>query len=83
MDPNKEQQEQLIGIAERITLQAVELPPEERPDFIKHTVAAIRSRYEEKHGTDPSTTKTAEKLQAIPEAVMQILEEDGGQIGHG
>ncbi len=83
MDPNKEQQQQLIGIAQNIALQALELPPEKRPDFIKRTVAAIRARHEDKHGVDPSAAKTADKLQAMTEAVMQILEEDGGQIGHG
>ncbi len=45
MDPNKEQRQQLIGIAQNIALQALELPPEKRPEFIKRTVAAIRSRY--------------------------------------
>ena len=83
MDPNKEQRQQLIGIAQNIALQALELPAEKRPEFIERTVAAIRSRYERRHGADPSAAKTADKLQAMTQAVMQILEEDGGQIGHG
>jgi hypothetical protein len=83
MDPNEVQRQELIEIAQRIALQAIELPPEERPDFIQSTVATIRARYERKHGVNPSATKTAAKLQALTEVVMQILEEDGGQIGHG
>jgi hypothetical protein len=82
MDPNAEQRQQLIGVAQTIAMQALELPPGKRLEFIQRTVTTIRSRYEEKHGADPSTTKTAEHLQAVTEAVMQILEEDGGQIGH-
>jgi uncharacterized membrane protein len=82
VDPNKEQQQQLIGIAQNIALQALELPPEKRLEFIKRTVTAIRMRYERKRGADPSAAKTADKLQAMTQAVMQILEEDGGQIGH-
>ena len=83
MDPNEQQQRQLVGVAERIALQASELPPEKRLAFIKRTVTTIRVRYEGKHGTDTSIIKTADKLQAMTEAVMQILEEDGGLIGHG
>ena len=82
MDPNEEQRQQLIGIAQNIALQALELPPEKRLAFIQRTVAAIRHRYERKHGADPNAAKTADKLQAMSQAVMQILKEDGGQIGH-
>ncbi len=83
MDPNEEQRQQLIGIAQNIALQALELPAEKRLEFIHRTVATIRHRYERKHGADPSAAKTADKLQAMTQAVMQILEENGNQIGHG
>ena len=77
-----EDQRRLLEAAQTLALRALDLAPDQRQEFIERAVAAIHEGFVHKHGAEPGAAETAAKLQTMTEAVMQILEEDGGQIGH-
>jgi hypothetical protein len=79
---NDEHQRRLLEAAQALALRALDLAPCQRQEFIERAVAAIHRSFVQKHGTQPGAAETAARLQAMTEAVMQVLEEDGGQIGH-
>jgi hypothetical protein len=45
-------------------------------------VMAIRREFERKYTADPVTAEMADKLRAMIEAMVQLIEESGGSIGH-
>lgn len=81
MDDNEEQR-RLLAAAQTLALRTLGLAPDQRQIFIERAVAAIHKSFIQKHGTEPGAAEAAGKLQAMTGAVMQVLEEDGRQIGH-
>jgi hypothetical protein len=79
---NGEEQGRLLEVAQALALRALDLAPDQRQEFIERAVAAIHKSFVHNHGAEPGSAKTAAKLQAMTEAVLHVLEEDGGQIGH-
>ncbi len=79
---NDEYQSRLLEATQTLALRALDLAPNQRQEFIERAVAAIHEGFVHKHGAEPGAAEAAAKLQTMTEAVMQILEEDGGQIGH-
>ena len=78
-----EQRKQLVnGLAQTIAMQAMELPAPQRPEFIKRAVTAVRQEFEHKYGPDPETGEAVDKLQALIETMVRIIEETGGTVGH-
>jgi hypothetical protein len=45
-------------------------------------VTAIHRNYAQKHGADPSTTDMASRLEKLTAALLRMIEESGGFIGH-
>jgi hypothetical protein len=81
MDDEKER-EQFLAVAQTIGMQAMELPPEQRLEFIHRAVTAIHRDYARKHGADPSTAEMAERLEKIIATLVQMIETSGGTLGH-
>ncbi len=79
---DEERQTLAIGLAQSIAMQAMELPGAQRPEFIRRAVAAVRSEFERKFGGDPDLAGAADKLQALIETMVQLLEESGGSVGY-
>jgi histidine ammonia-lyase len=71
-----------VGLIQTIAMQAMELPADQRPEFIRRAVMAVRREVERKYTADPMLTEATDKLQAMIEAMVQIIEESGGSIGH-
>ncbi len=63
-------------------MQAMGLPADQRPEFIRRAVIAVRRELERKYTADPMLTEATDKLQAMIEAMVQIIKESGGSIGH-
>ena len=81
MDEDK-QRRRLIAMAQNLAMQALELPPDKRQNAIVYAVGKIRRDYERKHGANPDTAEQARKLLELTRAMVKILEESGGTIGH-
>ena len=77
-----EERQQFLAMAQTIGMQAMELPPHKRPEFIKRAVTAIRRDFDRKHGADPSTAEIASKLETLTGMLVKLIEESGGTIGH-
>ncbi len=78
----EERQRLAVGLIQTIAMQAMELPADQRPEFIRRAVMAVRREFERKYTADPMLTEATDKLQAMIEAMVQIIEESGGSIGH-
>ncbi len=74
--------EQFLAVAQTIGMQAMELPPEQRVEFIHRAVTAIHRDYARKHGADPSTAEMAERLEKMIATLVQMMEASGGTLGH-
>ena len=79
---DKERQTLAIGLAQSISMQAKELPPNQRPEFIKRAVLAVRTEFERQCGADPAMDEAAHKLHALIETMVELIEESGGSVGH-
>ncbi len=79
---DEERQRLAVGLIQTIAMQAMELPADQRPEFIRRAVMAVRREFERKHATNPVLTEATDKLQAMIEAMVQIIKESGGSIGH-
>lgn len=79
---DEKEREQFLAVAQTIGLQAMELPPEQRLEFIHRAVTAIHRDYARKHGADPSTAEMAERLEKMTATLVQMIEASGGTIGH-
>ena len=79
---DEERQRLAVGLIQTIAMQAMELPADQRPEFIRRAVMAVRREFERKYTADPMLTEATDKLQAMIEAMVQIIEESGGSIGH-
>ena len=79
---DEERQRLAVGLIQTIAMQAMELPADHRPEFIRRAVMAVRREFERKHTEAPILTEATDKLQAMIEAMVQIMEESGGSIGH-
>ncbi len=75
---NKEQRERLFGIAHVLAMRAVERPPEERQAFIELEVEEVRREYAQEHSGSPISEGLADRMLKWTEAMVQILEEAGG-----
>lgn len=76
------EREQFLAVAQTIGMQAMELPPEQRLEFIHRAVTAIHRDYARKHGADPSTAEMAERLEKMIATLVQMIEASGGTLGH-
>ena len=63
-------------------MKALEHPPDQREVLITRTVARICQDYKQQHGADPDTAAQASKLLNLTRAMLKLLEESGGCIGH-
>jgi hypothetical protein len=81
LDESKEL-EPFLAVAQTISLQAMELAPEQRSAFIHRAVTAIHLDYAAKHGADPSTAEMAERLETITATLVEMIEASGGSLGH-
>ena len=79
---DEKEREQFLAVAQTIGMQAMELPPEQRVEFIQRAVTAIHRDYARKHGADPSTAEMAERLEKMIATLVQMIEASGGTIGH-
>ena len=79
---NAREQRRLIVLAQSLAMQAMEFPSDQRQAVIEQAVTQIRRDYEQEHGADPSTATQAHMLLALTQALMRIIEECGGQVGH-
>ncbi len=79
---DEERQRLAVGLAQTIGMQAMELPANQRPEFIKRAVTAVRREFERKYVADPEIAEAADKLQALIETMVKIIEESGGSVGH-
>ena len=77
-----ERQQQVRGLAQVLAMKALEHPPDQREALIARAVARIRRDYEQQHGADPDTATQATRLLNLTRAMLRILEESGGCIGH-
>ncbi len=75
-------QQQVRGLAQVLAMKALEHPPDQREALIARAVARIRRDHEQQHGADPDTAAQASKLLNLTRAMLKILEESGGCIGH-
>ena len=84
MSPDHDERERLkiLAISHMIGLQAMELPPEQRLEFIRQAVTAIHRVYAHKYGADPSTAEMAERLEKMTATLVQMIEASGGTLGH-
>ncbi len=80
---DEERQRLIIGLAQTIAMQALELRADQRPQFVRRAVTAVQAEFERKYGPDPELTEAADKLQALIETMVALLEESGGSVGHG
>ncbi len=60
----------------------MELPPEQRLEFIHLAVMAIHRDYVHRHGADPSTAEMAERLEMMTATLVQMIAASGGTLGH-
>lgn len=81
MDDEKER-EQFLAVVQTISMQAMELAPEQRMEFIHRAVTAIHRDYARKHGADPSTAEMAERLEQMTATLVEMIEASGGTLGH-
>jgi hypothetical protein len=79
---DERQRRQTRGLAQVLAMKALEHPPDQREVLIARTVARIRRDYEQQYGADPDTAAQASKLLSLTKAMLRILEESGGCIGH-
>ncbi len=79
----EERRQQVRGLAQVLAMKALEHPPDQREALIERAVAKIRKDYEQKHGASPGTAAQASRLLNLAKAMLKILEESGGTIGHG
>jgi hypothetical protein len=79
---DEERQRLIIGLAQTIAMQALELPADQRPQFVRRAVTAVRTEFERKYGPDPELAEATDKLQALIETMVALLEESGGSVGH-
>jgi RIO-like serine/threonine protein kinase len=79
---DEERQKLALGLAQTIAMQAMELPAEHRPKFIKRAVTVVRREFERKYVADPDTGEAADRLQALVETMVKLIEESGGSVGH-
>ena len=79
---NDEERRQLITVAQTIGMQAMELPPEQRTEFIRRSVTAIHRDYAQKYGGDASTAEMADRLEKLTATLVKLIEESGGSIGN-
>ncbi len=70
------------GLAQVLAMKALEHPPDQREALIERTVARIRKDHEQQYGADPDTAAQASRLLNLTKAMLKILEESGGCIGH-
>ncbi len=63
-------------------MKVLEQPPDQREALIERAVGKIRRDYEQQYGADPDTLAQASKLLNLTRAMLKILEESGGCIGH-
>ncbi len=80
---DEERRQLAVGLAQSIAMQAMELPANQRPEFIKRAVIAVQSEFERKYVADPEIAEAANKLQALIETMVKLIEESGGSVGHG
>ncbi len=79
---DERQRRQTRGLAQVLAMKALEHPPDQREVLITRTVARIRQDYEQQYGADPGTAAQAGQLLSLAKAMLKILEESGGYIGH-
>ena len=79
---DEERQRLIVGLAQTIAMQALEVPANQRQQFIKRAVTAVQTEFERKYGTDPNLAEAADKLQALIKTMVGLLEESGGSVGH-
>ncbi len=77
-----ERQQRARGLAQVLAMKALEHPPDQREALIARAVARIRRDYEQQYGADPDTAAQASKLLNLTRAMLKLLEESGGCIGH-
>jgi RIO-like serine/threonine protein kinase len=78
---DEERQRLAVGLIQTIAMQAMELSADQRPEFIRRAVTAVRREFERKYVADPGTAEMADKLEAMIKAMVQIIEESGGSVG--
>jgi hypothetical protein len=79
---DEERQRLIIGLAQTIAMQALELPHQGRQDFVKRAVMAVQAEFERKYGPDPALAEAADKLRTLIRTMVDLLEESGGSVGH-
>jgi hypothetical protein len=79
---DESERRQFLAIFQTIGMQAMELPREQRLAFIHRAVTAIYRDYERKKEADPTTAEMAERLEKMSAALVRMIEESGGSVGH-
>jgi hypothetical protein len=81
----QQQAERIQKIVRSIALRATEFPPETRSAFIKDEIAKVREAFRQTYEADPRLTVSAmefvDKMDDWINALVTILEMDGGGNG--
>ncbi len=79
---DEERKRLVVGLAQSIAMQALELPTEQRSKFIRRAVMAVRTEFERQYGAAPDMDEATSKLWALIETMVKLIEESGGAVGH-
>ena len=79
---DEKQRDKLVGLAQTLAMTALEHPPDQRQVLIKGAIEKLLNDFEQKHGPNPVNAELAKKLLSMTTALLKILEESGGTVGH-
>ena len=79
---DEEQRKKLVGLAQALAMTALDHPPKQRQDLLRRAVEKFLQDFEQKHGSNPANARLADKLLGMATAMVETLEESGGQTGN-